>query len=102
MKLRNKKTGEIKDVESLGHEKSLRDKYGPQVTLSWDTGYENLGECRTYNSLAELNEEWEDYEEPKEHWCITMYGGITRIKDNEEPIDDLIEIGNYFNSKKLK
>lgn len=60
MKLRNKRTGEIKDVESLGHEKSLRDKYGPQITLSWNTEYENLGECRTYNSLAELNEEWED------------------------------------------
>lgn len=70
MKLKNKKTGEIKDVESLGHEKSLRDKYGPQITLSWNTEYENLGECRTYNSLAELNEEWEDYEEPKDFWYI--------------------------------
>lgn len=63
MKLRNKKTGEIKDVESLGHERSLKDKYGPQITLSWNTEYENLSECRTYNSLAELNEEWEDMPE---------------------------------------
>lgn len=37
MKLRNKKTGEIKDVE-----------------------LDNLDECRTYKTLAELNEEWED------------------------------------------
>lgn len=80
MKLRNKRTGEIKDVESLGHEKSLRDKYGPQITLSWNTEYENLGECRTYNSLAELNEEWEDYEEPKGNWTIDPM--------NENYIDD--------------
>ncbi len=73
MKLKNKKTGEIKEVQPI-----------------------TIGGFR---SLAELNEEWEDYEEPKEHWCVTMYGGITRIKDDEEPIDDLIEIGNYFNSK---
>lgn len=52
-----------------------------------------------YDSLDGVVQEWEDYEEPKEHWCITMYGGITRIKDDEEPINDLIEIGNYFNSK---
>ena len=76
MKLRNKKTGEI--IDTFPHKHSLFEEF---------------------NSLAELNEEWEDYEEPKEHWCITMYGGIVRIKDDEEPIDDLIEIGNYFSSK---
>lgn len=81
MKLRNKKTGEI--IE----------KYPSRFVV-------NSGEqIRQYDSLAELNAEWEDYEEPKEHWCVTMYGGITRIKDDEEPIDDLIEIGNYFNDK---
>lgn len=79
MKLRNKKTGEIVPASNIA------------------VGIGKDGEW--YDSLAELNEEWEDYEEPKEHWCITMYGGITRIKDDEEPIDDLIEIGNYFNSK---
>ena len=41
MKLRNKKTGEI--VEA--------------------TDFNIISD---YNSLAELNEEWEDYEEPKE------------------------------------
>ena len=81
MKLRNKKTGEIDN---------------------WCIDKDVIRTCSgsiIYNSLAELCEEWEDYEEPKEHWCVTMYGGITRIKDDEEPIDDLIEIGNYFNSK---
>lgn len=84
MKLKNKKTGEIIECKEI-------------LVLREDTdGIWQAGQC---DSLAELNEEWCDYEEPKEHWCITMYGGITRIKDDEEPIDDLIEIGNYFNSK---
>lgn len=61
MKLRNKKTGEIVDVESLGHAESLKEKYGYQVTLSWKTKYENLSQCKSYESLAELNEDWEDY-----------------------------------------
>lgn len=53
-----------------------------------------------YSSIKKFMDDWEDApEEPKEHWCVTMYGGITRIKDDEEPIDDLIEIGNYFSSK---
>ena len=73
MKLRNKKTGEIKVL--------------PDGFFCGD-------------SLKKICEEWEDTpEEPKEHWCITMYGGITRIQDDKEPIDDLIEIGNYFKSK---
>lgn len=100
MRLRNKKTGEIKDVESLGHEKSLRDKYGPQITLSWNTEYENLGECRTYNSLAELNEEWEDYKEPKEYWYIDCYGMVIRSLVNDNEWDERRkEIGNYFETK---
>ena len=91
MKLRNKKTGEIVD---FGY---LQSDYIAPLVL---TTHENdKPEMYLYNSLAELNAEWEDYEEPKQHWCVTMYGGITRIKDDEEPIDDLIEIGNYFNSK---
>lgn len=59
MRLRNKKTGEIKDVESLGHAESLRKDFGYQVTLSWNV-MDNLDECRTYKTLAELNEDWED------------------------------------------
>lgn len=86
MKLRNKKTGEIIDIDL----KSIKYPNTPQ----------GIPEYKLHHSLAELNAEWEDApEEQKEHWCITMYGGITRIKDDEEPIDDLIEIGNYFNSK---
>lgn len=100
MKLRNKKTGEIKDVESLGHEKSLRDKYGPQITLSWNTEYENLGECRTYNSLAELNEEWEDApEELKGYWYIDECGAIMIDQVLSSEINLRKSIGNYFETK---
>ena len=53
MKLRNKKTGELVDAWSFydGNE-SLNLKYFT------DDGQVNL----EYNSLSELNEEWEDYE----------------------------------------
>lgn len=51
MKLRNKKTGEIKEFDVLGG-----------FMLSDD--YPNLyTEDKTYNSLAEFNEEWEDCKE---------------------------------------
>ena len=65
MKLRNKKTGEIVDVESLGHADSLKGKFGYQVTLSWKID-EHLDTCKTYNSLAELNAEWCDIEDDDE------------------------------------
>lgn len=61
MRLRNKKTGEIKDVESIGHVESLRRDFGYQVTLSWNV-MDHLDTCKTYKTLAELNEEWEDVE----------------------------------------
>ena len=101
MKLKNKKTGEIKDVESLGHEKSLRDKYGLQITLSWNTEYENLGECKTYNSLAELNEDWEDYKEAKDYWYIAGDEGEIYVTEDKEWQSDRNRksIGNYFETR---
>lgn len=49
IKLRNKKTGEIKEFDALGVF-ALSDDY-PNHYL----------EDKTYNSLAELNKDWEDY-----------------------------------------
>lgn len=50
MKLRNKKTGEIKEWQRVG---------------AIDYGEMNeVYDSAEYNSLAELNEEWEDYIEP--------------------------------------
>lgn len=51
MKLRNKKTGEVVEYDNVGFRKSLSD------------GWEDF--VPDANSLAELNEKWEDYE-PKE------------------------------------
>ena len=84
MKLRNKKTGEI--LELCCH---------------------RSGEYREkYDSLAELNEEWEDYEEPKEYWYIdsAIDGDIDRneIFDCEhcKRIDKFNKsIGNYFDTR---
>ena len=62
MKLRNKKTGEIVEFKYL-----QSDHVAPLVL----TTYENdKPEMYKYNSLAELCEEWEDYEEPKGIQCI--------------------------------
>lgn len=77
MKLRNKKTGEI--------------------IILIDHIFDN------YNSLAELNEEWEDYEEPKEHYFITEYGGVYSLNEyeglnNVANVDEYKQIGNYFDT----
>ena len=52
-----------------------------------------------YDSLAELNEEWCDYEEPKEHFVITCDGKIITTAEEFAAIDDCEEIGNYFKTK---
>ena len=55
-----------------------------------------------YNSLAELNEEWCDYEEPKEYWYIDpMVCGVyfTKIKNDEDLCEFNKQIGNYFETK---
>ena len=76
MKLRNKKTGEI--------------------IILIDHIFDN------YNSLAELNEEWEDVpEKPKEYWFIDYDGGIIPFNRNKETVTDNLmkSIGNYFETK---
>ena len=95
MKLKNKKTGDIVRVEFLSNWQT-------------DDGTEiGFRECNTnvvysYNSLAELNSEWEDYEEPKEYWYIEPDGSIIQ---NHKPtyinhlLDGLKSIGNYFETK---
>ena len=71
MRLRNKKTGEIVD-------KSL---------------------FINYNSLAELNEEWEDYEEPKGYWYYdTTCGRVDKVSHNEDKEIDS-SIGNCFDTR---
>lgn len=93
MKLRNKKTGAIYKIEDID--------LGNNADGIW------LGMTK-YNSLAELNAEWEDYEEPKEseyYWYIgykndirrTKYHHISDFADNQVTMTRK-EIGNCFGS----
>lgn len=88
MKLRNKETGEI------GYLKSDSDN---QVQVARNSGYN----YKYYNSLAELCEEWEDYEEPKVYYYISDFGAIRECEIGKFPEDEEARklIGNYFETK---
>lgn len=86
MKLRNKRTGEIADVEI-------------QANCMLVTHQDGRIEQYYFDSIKDLLE-WEDYEEPKEYWHI--FG--TNITKTQECLDELYdkrnkEIGNYFETK---
>lgn len=91
MKLRNKKTGEIitpNDFTFATYDDGI--KYGHHI----------------YNSLAELNEEWEDYEEPKEYWYIgykNIVRNAERVFHSDYADNDITEkrreIGNCFETR---
>ena len=83
MKLRNKKTGFV---------------------TNWCIDKDIFRTCDgsiRYNSLAELNEEWEDYEEPKEYYFLTSSSVIAKFEGriDEQLSNDRNEIGNYFETK---
>lgn len=76
MKLRNKETGQIFDTIQpvLGGEGS---------------------------SIAELLDKWEDYDDTKDHWCISFCGEAKRIGKyaNSDDIARCKQIGNYFETE---
>lgn len=82
MKLRNKRTGEVKDFALVVANSSVGDM-----------------------TLAELNEEWEDApEEPKKYYYITSCGETThrgyRLWENESIYDkNRKQIGNHFETE---
>lgn len=81
MKLRNKKTGEI--IETGDRFLHMQGKY-------------------LYTSLAELNTEWEDYEEPKKYWFINPCGEVVSFyEEDENPADTKASkaIGDYFDTR---
>ena len=83
MKLRNKKTGNIVDIADLDF---TSDNFAIWLSTT------------KYSSLAELNEEWEDYEEPKGFWSISGDATIEhydRLNEN----DCCKEIDNYFETE---
>lgn len=81
MKLRNKKTGEIEEFEDITRV------------------FKFIGNQNTYSSLAEFIEEWEDYEEPKEHFVITCDGKIITTAEDFTAISECEEIGNKFETE---
>jgi hypothetical protein len=90
MKLRNKKTGEI------GYPYFQNWKEISCVIVD-----ENAIQIAEYTSLAKLNEEWEDYEEPKVYYYISDFGAIRGCEIGKFPEDeeDRKQIGNYFSSR---
>ena len=89
MKLRNKKTGEIIETVIVDHgaEWEMRNAYASEDT-------------QTYNSLAELNAEWEDYEETKEYYYYIDDGGIISIDQYLSTMSNMRKFfGNYFDTR---
>lgn len=86
MKLRNKKTGKI---GNLGY------SFTNDLCVSWqkDNGF---WETQEYNSLAELNEEWEDY---KKYWYIDADGNTMSCMCDDRYDAEAKAIGNYFETK---
>ena len=84
MKLRNKKTGAIYKIEDID--------LGNNADGIW------LGMTQ-YNSLAELNEDWEDYEEPSEIYFISNNGQIHEEAGHDRYREERKAIGNYFETK---
>ena len=83
MKLKNKKTGFV---------------------TNWCIDKDIIRTCDgsiKYNSLVELNAEWEDYEEPKTHWAINQFGDVIDEVDGYmiETVDEMKQIGNYFETR---
>lgn len=81
MKLRNKITGEIIDI------------YKSDIIVHYDQGRRTIH----FKNLEDL-EEWEDYEEPKDHWHIGCEGDVF-IDNTESCLKIYSLIGNDFATK---
>ena len=88
MKLLNKKTGEIGELQTT--EKHYA------VVVGNGTANCNV---KVYCSLAKLNENWEDYEEPKEYWYIDINGEIMSDNVEDDTVKVMREVGNYFDTR---
>lgn len=89
MRLKNKRTGKIIEAVIVDHgaEWEIRNLYTDE-------------DIQTYNSLAELNSEWEDApEEPKKFWYITAWGDVYEYSQSQFAIKQKQAIGNYFETE---
>ena len=96
MKLKNKKTGVIGNL--VLNINPNRESYTVLSTENGDTVCGNLV-LADYDNLAELNEEWEDYEALKRCWIIDTMNDC--VEDYDIPLDAPFnkEIGNYFETE---
>ena len=88
MKLRNKKTDEIGELQ-------ITEKH---YAVAVGNGTANCN-VKVYCSLDKLNEEWEDYKEPKEYWYIDINGEIMFDNVEDDTVKVMREIGNYFDTR---
>ena len=57
---------------------------------------------KTLEKFPNILDEWfEEVEEPKEHWMIDVFGDVDIVSSiyTDDMIDELREIGNYFETK---
>lgn len=92
MLLRNKNTGEIGEFNYIPNEKY------PLIVHTKEPA-----DAEMYDSLARLNEDWEDYEEAEYYYAITSIksdDGITKMKNRHNDMNAFDKaIGNYFKSR---
>lgn len=91
MKLKNKRTGEVDDF--------IFEVIKDRIDLYRRVGSSDTKNTWHYNSLAELNEEWEDVEEPKAYWYIDDAGVMQVDQILSSKINMRKSIGNYFETK---
>jgi hypothetical protein len=61
---------------------------------------ENVHSTHYYKTFAGLNEDWKDYEEPNEYWCIGPCCVVVNDIDDGLVVDKKRkEIGNYFETE---
>ena len=98
MKLRNKKTGDVFDFDSITDL-----CFGSKIQLQ-ATNMHNKP-IYIFNSLAELNDEWEDCncKEEKNMWYIDWNGDVQHFKNwhfsFDKDIEQCRQIGNYFETR---
>lgn len=100
MKLKNKKTGEIGNL--VLNINPNRESYSVLSTENGDTVCGNLV-LADYDSLAELNSEWEDYEKPKVGYIIDpMEEDYVSVDDSgyeESDVERAKELGIWLETK---
>lgn len=98
MKLRNKKTGEMGIINYFDNQSIVIYPIDENWNAKGDKKY-------VYHSLTELNEEWCDYEEPKDFWfidpeiLIACESTEPLLCDKKVAIETMKHIGNYFETK---